>query len=141
MKHESPDDYMKWVIAEGALSKVNEWDKWRMEVPFINFPSCLEVRVIPPFGGAIVRFVVRHIDFPETETRSVYLDCYGRLGAVDEPYWELYPHYGDTYRCAMNETNDLIAAILDSYSEEAMIRLEERRAEADAEYMREAFDD
>ena len=80
-----------------------EWSKWRGEIPSIKFKQEWEVRIIPPFAGAIVRFVVDGV--------SVYLDCYDILGCFGEPYWEIYPYEGDTYRCKMNNVDELLEAI------------------------------
>jgi hypothetical protein len=91
--------------------------KWIDEIPYLNFPNDVEVKVIPPFAGAVVRFVVRK----GKNTVSVYLDCYNILGIFNEPYWEIYPYYEDVYRCPMNETDDLMEKI-----EEALDVLEER---------------
>ena len=99
---------------------INEYEeqmehrKWDKEIPYINFPSDWFVKIIPPFAGAVVRFRVKkgNIDV------SVYLDCYDRLGSVGSPYWEVYPHFDDTFRCPMNDTESLILAISESLSQQ-----------------------
>ena len=79
-----------------------EWHKWVEEIPALNFPSDWDVKIIPPFNGAIVRFLVN-------DKYSVYLDCYNVLGFFEGPYWEIHPDEdGETYRCAMNDTESLI---------------------------------
>lgn len=90
--------------------QIQEYKKWAKEIPFIPFKEDWEVKPIPPFGGAIVRFIVRRKDDLE-KSISVYLDCYGRLGAMEKPYWEIYPYKEDTYRCYMEEVEDLVNAI------------------------------
>lgn len=90
-----------------------EWDtyfearEWGPKIPYLKFPSDCEVKVIPPFGGANVRFLVKKNE----KVISVYLDCYANLGAMDVPYWEIYPYQGDTYRCFLNEADDLMEKI------------------------------
>jgi hypothetical protein len=84
--------------------------KWMNRIPHIKFPADWEVQIIPPFSGAIARFRVNN-------KVSVYLDGYDILGFVGEPYWEVYPHKDDVYRCAMNNVDDLIVAIQESLDE------------------------
>jgi hypothetical protein len=93
------------------------WREWCEKVPFIRFPAEWDVKVIPPFAGAIARFIVR---LPDGETRSVYLDVYNRLGFYSnppEPYWEVYPYQGDVGRCDMADVAELIRMIGDSTPE------------------------
>lgn len=91
-----------------------ETRKWKNEIPYIKFPSDWEVKIIPPFAGATVRFLIRK----DNATVSVYLDCYDHLGCVGQPYWEVYPHDKDTYRCFMNDTDMLLSAISRSIDEQ-----------------------
>lgn len=97
------DSYMKRLEVE----KDEEWTKWMNEIPALKFKDDWEVRIVPPFGGAMVRF---WIDKGENHV-SVYLDCHERLGCGGGPYWELYPYEGDTFRCGMEETDKLLDAI------------------------------
>ena len=113
---------MKNLSLYSQIGKEFEWSKWHEEIPYIAFPKHLEVKVIPPFTGAIVRFLVRDKEYQETRV-SVYLDCYGILGAVHEPYWEIYPYEQDVFRCMMNETEELIKAIEDSINRQIEERL------------------
>jgi len=80
---------------------------WINKIPYLRFNNNHEVRVIPPFAGATIRFNVRYKD----KAVSVYLDCYNNLGCMDEPYWEIYPYKGDAFRCLLNETEKLLSAI------------------------------
>lgn len=88
--------------------KAFESERWIEEIPYLNFKPEWKVKVIPPFCGAVVRF---RIDYNDIEL-SVYLDCYDNLGSVGQPYWELYPYVNDdTFRCLMNDTDELLHAI------------------------------
>ena len=90
--------------------------KWGKEIPVLDFPADWKIQISPPFNGAIVRFRV----FSGNAEISVYLDCYNMLAAMDYPYWEIYPHNGDVYRCGLNETDELIKQIqhaIDNYNE------------------------
>lgn len=85
-----------------------EHSKWAKEIPFIKFKEDWEVKVVPPYSGAVVRF---HVQKGSAHV-SVYLDCYDALGYVEQPYWEIYPDIdGDTYRCLMHETEKLLSHI------------------------------
>ncbi len=90
-----------------------EYRKWVEEIPWLDFPDDWKIRPIPPFSGAVARFLVKRTDTPEGHRVSVYLDCYGELGAWYEPHWEVYPgtEDGDTYRVAMNDTDELMESI------------------------------
>lgn len=110
------EEYRKELEARSFVERKDEWLKWMNEIPAINFKSDWLVTVIPPFGGAIARFLVAHKDNPN-ETISVYLDCYGRLGCMNQPYWEMYPRtyegYEDTERFYIEEVEELVGAIDD----------------------------
>jgi len=102
------DETAVWSVLS-AVDNINEYQKWAKKIPAMKFPSDWNVQIIPPFGGAIVRFTVQR-DGSKNKV-SVYLDCYDRLGAVGQPYWELYPYKGDTYRCAMENVDELLEII------------------------------
>ena len=86
-----------------------EWDKWRKEIPYINFPANFLVKITPPVTNAVIRFRVADKSAPEKGDISVYLDCYDALGYFGAPYWEIYPNKeGDTERYAMNDVDGLI---------------------------------
>ena len=97
--------------ARWRIETIEEWNKWTDEIPFLEFPAGWMVQPTPPFAGAVARFRVRDKHGGEV---SVYLDCFDRLGIFGEPYWELYPHDDDVYRCAMANTNELLSVIQDS---------------------------
>lgn len=83
-----------------------EWEKWRNEIPFIPIYKDWEIKVIPPFCGAVVRFLVRE---PGGDDISVYLDCYDVLGCFGSPYWEIYPAAdGDVERYKMEDVDGLL---------------------------------
>ena len=95
------------VLERYDLEAREEWRKWCDEIPSMNFPEEWNVKIIPPFAGAIARFMVTYKD----RRGSVYLDCYDRIGFFGEPYWEAYPIKGDTFRCKMSDTKLLIKTI------------------------------
>jgi hypothetical protein len=94
-------------------AKLFEYDKWIESLPFIQFPAHWEVKVIPPFTGAIIRFRIREVNKPHEI--SVYFDGYDQLGSYGSPYWEIYPDtIGDVSRYSMYDTKNLLIGIQDS---------------------------
>lgn len=120
MKQEYTEDYFRERTAR-LMAGVN-WETaydargWCSKIPFIPFKSGWLVKVIPPFAGAVARFLVSKTKDSNTYT-SVYLDCYSQLGCWNAPYWEVYPYDGDTFRCNMNEVDRLVEAIEVSLNE------------------------
>lgn len=112
-------DYRKYDCLY-EVEKVFEWDKWRKEIPYINWPSSWEVRAVPAFHTGIIRYNVRHIK-NEKVWVSIYLDAYDRAGFYDrKPYWEVYPAdvEGDCLRFDMIDTDGLLKAIKASFKKQ-----------------------
>lgn len=99
------DDLLPYRLAEKF-----EYRKWAKEIPWMNFPAHWKIKIVPPFGAAIVRFRVT-TDKLKNNDISVYLDCYDKLAYMNRPYWEAYSIDGDTGRFFLDETDDLLAAI------------------------------
>lgn len=99
------------------MSKTFEWNKWREEIPYIDFPDRFLIKIMPPFSGAVIRFSVRDKKYKDAFV-SVYLDCYDMLGYYGSPYWEVYPYDDDVYRCDMHSTDELIEIITKSIDEQ-----------------------
>lgn len=88
---------------------VEKNEKWREicnNIPFLNFKEDWDIKIIPPFSGAIIRFFIKK---GEKEI-SVYLDWYDNLGYMNEPYWEIYD-FKKTYRFLLNETSEMMEKI------------------------------
>lgn len=91
--------------------------EWVEKIPRVRFDPEWDVRAIPPFGGALVRYKVRH----NGAFVSIYLDGDNSLGYGPEPaYWEVYPYEGDVWRCRIDETESLVEAIRESINEQTM---------------------
>jgi len=101
------EDYLKRLHVE----EDEKWRTWLEKIPFLQFPLEYKIKIIPPFGGAMARFLVSK---DGKKSVSIYLDCFERLANFDGPYWELYPHKGDVFRCAINDTESLVSAIKES---------------------------
>lgn len=113
-KDKMKEDYSRKVRTTISYDQEMETDKWRVKIPAISFPSDWQIQIIPPFGGAVVRFRVIKGD----AEISIYLDCYDRLGCCGAPYWEIYPYHGDTYRCGIDDIKELLEAITVSIDEQ-----------------------
>lgn len=107
------DDHFLLLNAQIRIEKEMEYDRWYKEIPFIRFPASWEVKIVPPFRGAVVRFRVRNARGKEI---SVYLDCYDNLGHYGAPYWEIYPNAeGDISRYPMRDVDGLLDGIKRSF--------------------------
>lgn len=95
------------------IEQEESWREWCDQIPYLNFPEEWKIKIIPPFSGALIRFVVKY----KEKTVSVYLDVYQALG-IAENYWEIYPYKDDTYRCGIDETNKLISKINEELNRE-----------------------
>lgn len=95
------------------------WKKWAEELPSLRFDSDWEVRIIPPFGGAISRFAIKKGE----RFISVYFDALARLGFMYDandkpiPYWEVYTtsiegeEYPYPHRYLLGEEEELMKDI------------------------------
>jgi len=96
------------MMLSAQMEKEFEWTKWANEIPFIKWPANWEVKAIPPFCGAIIRYWI----MTPRGNISVYLDCYDVLGYFGEPHWEVYPDSEDNNaRFAMNDVEGLLKCI------------------------------
>lgn len=96
-------DYLK----RFNLEVEEEWETWMEQIPSFKVPEGFQIKITPPFAGAIVRFRLKY----KNKEVSVYLDCHERLGCFGSPYWEAYPINGDTYRARIDELDNLIEII------------------------------
>ena len=119
------DDYVTRVAARSNLEVSEQWREWCKEAPWLQFPPELEVKIVPPFGGAMARFYVRFAGSSDEEKGvSVYWDCRDALGFMNAPYWEIYPvkyrgtfedadeDYWDTARFSMGEEPQMMVSII-----------------------------
>lgn len=105
------DRPMNIILKRCEVEKAYEIDKWIKEIPYILLPSGYEFKPLPNFAGSVARFWARKKG--SKQHVSIYFDPYMELGHYSEPYWELYPDVdGDTFRCAMNETEILSKQIV-----------------------------
>lgn len=101
-------------IVRYKVESDEKWREWSRKMPALHFKPEWDVVIIPPFGGALVRF---RIDY-NGKYVSVYFDAYSKLGYMyDEedrpiPYWEIYPNSdGSVSRFYMDEIDDMMEEI------------------------------
>ena len=105
---EKIDTIMSKHQAGRAYAKEMESYKWALKIPFIRFPMHWQVRILPPFIGAVVRFEVKYKDI----LVRAALDCYGLLEYSELPqYWSITSMHSDIQTCAMEDTEELIKLI------------------------------
>lgn len=105
------------------IEKEQGWLEESDTIPWIQFPADWKVKVVPPHGDAVVRFLVQ---LPDGREKSVYYDSRCSLGfywGKDErggrdrllPYWEVYPvgRDEDVGRCGADEVEKLLELIAD----------------------------
>lgn len=96
-------------IIISKYESLQEYRKWGGRLPAFNFDKEWDVHIVPPFGGAIIRFCIKHND----KQVSVYFDGYSELGyMVDEndepiPYFEYYDGT-DCHRYYMHESEKMM---------------------------------
>lgn len=103
-------EYRNRSILAFEMGKAFEWEMWINKIPPLKFPSHWEIKIIPPFNGALVRFCA----ITNRGSVSVFLDAYGMCSGSmpNKPYWEIYPYTDDEpKRFWMEETDKLINAI------------------------------
>lgn len=100
------------------LGHLMDWSSWREGIPFIRFPKTWHIKVIPPSGGAVVRFLTMN----KGNIISVFLDCYDLLGSLEpvtnfgQPYWEIYPDSrGDASRFHIDDITGLLTEMRKSF--------------------------
>lgn len=105
---------MSEMFERHQIERTEKWAEWVKDIPSIKFPPDWSVQVIPPFGGAMARFVVS----TEKARVSVYLDVYDRLGYFGSPYWEIHPYEDDVMRYPMSSVDELLKGIAESIEEQ-----------------------
>lgn len=98
-----------------------DWDMWRQMSSF-RPKAGWELTILPPWGGALVGFLVTK----GPASVSIYFDPLGRLGAVDEPYWEMYPSVdsGDVDRFLHKDFDKLVEAIDQALNHQILAKFE-----------------
>lgn len=108
---------LNWPDHSSARAKLEQAENWGgIEIPELRFPAGWVVQLVPPFAGAVARFMATNTHGVKV---SVYYDAHGALGAMSAPYWEVYPIGGqltvadkeDTSRWFSTSTAEMIAFI------------------------------
>lgn len=101
------------------LENKEEWKEVQDMVEPIRFDPDWDVRILPPTGGAMTRFIVSK----GGKRVSVYFDAYSRLGWMGEadgkpiPYYEAYDFNREPERFYAHETESLMEYIRECLNE------------------------
>ncbi len=102
------EDYVNSTIKRSEVESGEKWAEINKEIPTLNFKEEWNVKIIPPYSGAVARFIIIRED---EMVCSVYLDWYDRLGCFGSPYYELFPFEDDIKRYSLTETDELMKDI------------------------------
>lgn len=100
-------------ILRSRVEREENWREWCGKIPPLHFDSDWDVYIIPPFGGALTRVVVKK----NGKQVSVYFDAYSLLGYMYNedkpiPYFEIYPSPdGEPRRYLLDETERMMEDI------------------------------
>lgn len=100
---------IKETMIISQYEKLQECREWGAKLPSFNFEKEWNVKIIPPFGGAVIRFCIEH----NGKNVSVYFDGYSELGWVMDdqdnpiPYFEYYDGE-ECYRYYINESEKMM---------------------------------
>ena len=92
--------------------RLQEYRKWGTMIPSLHFEKEWSVRIIPPFGGALIRFTIDY----NSKHISVYFDGYSELAWMYDrndnpiPYFEYFDGE-EVHRYFINETEQMMADI------------------------------
>ncbi len=89
------------------IDRDDKWLEWECKIPELNFDSSWNVRIIPPFAGALIRFKV----FKGDKYCSVFLDVFNNLGWQKKAYWGVLSYTDDEYEIAMDNVEELMKVI------------------------------
>ena len=112
------DEAVEEKLKRYHVEQEQDWKGEIVRIPWLHFRGDWQVRIIPPFGDAVIRF---QVILPSGALKSIYMDSRHSLGmwgnlATCEPYWEVYPYQGDVGRCALDDTIMLMEMIQDETS-------------------------
>jgi len=105
-------------MERSQIERDEKWNDYYKAMPFIPILKDWEIKVLPPFGGALMRFQLQKGE----KHFSIYFDANDYLGSVGKPYWEAYPiriededeengFYGEAKRYYENKFREMIKDI------------------------------
>lgn len=100
-------------LMKAKVEQEYHYKEWCIKLPAFHFDKEWDVRIIPPFNGAIIRFTISHNE----KGVSVYFDAYSELGWMCEedgttptPYFEYYDGK-DAHRYFLDEADQMMEDI------------------------------
>ena len=113
----TPDEEVEKKLERYRVEQDQDWKGEIVRIPWLHFRGDWQVRIIPPFGDAVIRF---QVILPSGTLKSIYMDSRHSLGVwgdlnnpQPDPYWEVYPYRGDVGRCHLADTIMLMEMIQD----------------------------
>ena len=103
------DNYVNETFLVGKVEQIREYRKWANKMPVFHFDKEWDVKIVPPFAGALTRFTISY----NGKWVSVYFDAYASLGwfCDDEgnplPYFECY-NGENIYRYLLDESEQMM---------------------------------
>ena len=103
------EDYLSKTLIISKAEQIHDYRGWIEKLPVFHFDKEWDVKIIPPFAGAIIRFWINY----NGKKVSVYFDGYSELGYVEDddgkpiPYFEYYDGE-DTYRYYLDEADKMM---------------------------------
>lgn len=94
-------------LRRSNIDQEYDYRGWANKMPSLKFNPTWGVTIMPPFGGAIVRFRVEK----NNKSVSVYFDAFDELASVGSPYWEIYPYEDDVERFLFGEEDKMLDCI------------------------------
>lgn len=97
-----------------------QWKEWADRIPFLDFDSNWEVKIIPPLKCTVIKFHLKHKEKAESWV-SVLLEADNYFGGpAENPYWEVYPidNCDSFLRIPLNETDKLLKTIRLAFDEQ-----------------------
>ena len=93
------------------IEKKENWREWARKIPTMRFDSDWDVKIVPPFMGALARFWIAKGE----KAVSVYFDAFSYLGYMVDDDGDPIPYYevlmDDTKRYLINETEEMMEDI------------------------------
>lgn len=106
----------KYFLYRNKKEENENWRNMGSHIPYLELKSNWKIKVIPPFSGVAVRFLI--LDINTNKYISVYLDTNEALGMFGgDIYWEIYPNkYSENSRFSLNDVDAMIKAIQESFN-------------------------
>lgn len=99
-------------LMKAKVEQMYDFRGWSNKLPAFHFDEEWDVKIIPPFSGAIIRFTISHNE----KGVSVYFDAYSELGLMYDDNEEPIPYFEyddgiNTYTYPLDEADQMMEDI------------------------------